>query len=429
MPKEYSFDINANPQPAISQIQAVNTALQNLGKNPIPIKAKIDTKSITSQLNNLKATIQLTPNMGGTGKNSFSGQLTSGINKGLSGSNLFGGQSSTGVNQAIKRWTQAAQITNAQGASRATKQMASVITAGADQTQAEYARRVKLFQRAISSTNDTKTRNSLQNKLDQFTESRVSDMTSAYSKQWQSLSDKFNKSLDSVYQKGRDFGNAVNIDDLRKQIDDLGDTLNNEKTWGGNKPQEFANRMAQAQDKLKTMMDSSNITMDTPSMAKYAQKMQRTLDGYMSHSTRQMGKKYLSQITDAMAGNSKIYLKDWKSQNIPNMEAFMARAAQENNSGAGFLRRVGASLKGQNAALIGSLLSTQSLRQMTSKMASNTKAVDSAMVELRKVSNQSPAELKESGNMAFRMAQQYGARGTDVINSMADWSRLNYQVQ
>lgn len=197
MPKTYGFDVDANVQPAISQINSVNTALQNLGKTPIPVK--INTNGITNQLKNLKASIQLTPQI-----------------KGGNGANSLFGRGTTGVNQAIKRWTQAAQITNTQGATKASKQLASAITAGADQTQATYARRVKLFERAIASTNDVKTRNSLQNKFDQFVEGRASDMASNYGKQWQNLSDQFNKSISSVYQRGRSFSDAVDVDGLRK---------------------------------------------------------------------------------------------------------------------------------------------------------------------------------------------------------------------
>lgn len=165
--------------------------------------------------------------------------------------------------------------------------------------------------------------------------------------------------------------------------------------------------------------------MDSTSIAKYAQKMSRALNGQMSNKTRKVGETYMDQMQDYLEGNSKVSWKDWRTQNIPGMESFMARASKENNGATGFFKRFSASLGAQNASFLAQYFSTQDMINYGKQMANNSKAVDSAMIELRKVSNQTPAELKTSQNMAFRMAQQYGARGTDVINSMADWSRLN----
>lgn len=54
--------------------------------------------------------------------------------------------------------------------------------------------------------------------------------------------------------------------------------------------------------------------------------------------------------------------------------------------------------------------------------------VDSAMIELTKVSNASSNELKNYFDEAAKSAKDLGASVSDVINATADWSRLGYSL-
>lgn len=57
------------------------------------------------------------------------------------------------------------------------------------------------------------------------------------------------------------------------------------------------------------------------------------------------------------------------------------------------------------------------------------KNFDTAMVELRKVSNDSLADLEAFGKESFDIANQIGRTGVEVTNSAADWSRLGYSIK
>lgn len=57
------------------------------------------------------------------------------------------------------------------------------------------------------------------------------------------------------------------------------------------------------------------------------------------------------------------------------------------------------------------------------------KDVDSAMIELRKVSDASSNELANYFDVAAESAKKYGATISDVINSTADFSRLGYSLK
>ena len=63
------------------------------------------------------------------------------------------------------------------------------------------------------------------------------------------------------------------------------------------------------------------------------------------------------------------------------------------------------------------------------KMVNEVTAVDSALIELRKVSDASDAEIQQSFEAATASAKKYGEAISDVINSQADWARLGYGVK
>ena len=52
--------------------------------------------------------------------------------------------------------------------------------------------------------------------------------------------------------------------------------------------------------------------------------------------------------------------------------------------------------------------------------------INSAQIELRKVSSASDSQLSQYWNQAAESAKKYGATVSDVISSTADWSRLGY---
>lgn len=55
--------------------------------------------------------------------------------------------------------------------------------------------------------------------------------------------------------------------------------------------------------------------------------------------------------------------------------------------------------------------------------------VDSAFVELHKVSTATPTEITDYFDRAATSAKKYGATISDVVNSTADWSRLGYNLE
>ena len=91
--------------------------------------------------------------------------------------------------------------------------------------------------------------------------------------------------------------------------------------------------------------------------------------------------------------------------------------------GKSFISTMGSQLK-----TVGQMLSTYDVIQaginQIGNMANNVLDVNSAMIELRKVSTASDVDIADYYDEAAASATKYGASIDEVINSTADWSRL-----
>lgn len=99
------------------------------------------------------------------------------------------------------------------------------------------------------------------------------------------------------------------------------------------------------------------------------------------------------------------------------------------------LNKLGASLKDQFSQAAQSFtqwLSVSSgvmtLVYQLQKMPKEVIKVDSAMVELNKVSDASVSEISKYFDEAANSAKKYGSAVSDMINATADWSRLGYNL-
>ncbi len=99
----------------------------------------------------------------------------------------------------------------------------------------------------------------------------------------------------------------------------------------------------------------------------------------------------------------------------------------EGLTGRSIFSEIGRGFK-QIAQFVGTYGLIQQIPQVITKMAGETIKVDSAITELRKVSDASDAELANSFTKATAAAKEYGVAISDVISSTADWKRLGYEL-
>ena len=90
--------------------------------------------------------------------------------------------------------------------------------------------------------------------------------------------------------------------------------------------------------------------------------------------------------------------------------------------------KIGNRLDDMNSKFIAQFLSWQDLIRYARELADNVIALDSAITELRKVSDASSERLSQSFEKSTQTAMDLGQSIEHVINVTADWSRLGYDV-
>ena len=89
---------------------------------------------------------------------------------------------------------------------------------------------------------------------------------------------------------------------------------------------------------------------------------------------------------------------------------------------------IGNRWKDMNAKFIAQFFSFQDILRYVRELAANVVALDSALTELRKVSDASTERLQQSFEKSAQSAQELGSTISDVINITSDWARLGYDV-
>ncbi len=154
-----------------------------------------------------------------------------------------------------------------------------------------------------------------------------------------------------------------------------------------------------------------------------AQKTLRENSAYTKEAKAQI-RDYIAEI-NALKGNmSKL---DY-NRISDGMKAVNMQMQEAGKTGKSFTHELGRGFKqiGQFAVTYGAV---QRIPYYLKQMANSTLEVDTAMTELRKVSDESDGQLNSYFEHATESAEKYGAKINEVINSAADWKRLGYTLE
>ena len=154
-----------------------------------------------------------------------------------------------------------------------------------------------------------------------------------------------------------------------------------------------------------------------------AQKTLRENSAYTKEAKAQI-RDYITEINALKGSMSKLdYNRISDGMKTVNMQ--MQEAGK---TGRSFTQELGRGFKqiGQFAVTYGAI---QRIPYLLKQMANATLDVDTAMTELRKVSDASDGQLTNYFEHAAVSAKQYGSVISDVISSAADWSRLGYSLE
>lgn len=185
---------------------------------------------------------------------------------------------------------------------------------------------------------------------------------------------------------------------------------------------EFLN--IKAQSKLDT-----NLLVDPAEVASLANTIQNFLDTNSAAAKEYKVQleniyKQLKDILDTGGELSKLDFSSLKAQ-ANDIEATVRGLHQTGNS---FWRSVAKNLKSSNAQFIATYFSFMDIVRYIRSMVTTVTEIDSALTELRKVSDASTERLVENFEKSAETAKDLGATISDVISATADWARMGYSV-
>ena len=246
----------------------------------------------------------------------------------------------------------------------------------------------------------------------------------------------YNAKVDSTIAKTQQWrdenGNArISTEQLRTALANLGTAYNNLNADGGDT---IANQKALKQAESELSAEIKKVTNEVTKMnAEYAKSSkvesfhQKLTEFYDKNTAthRKWGAE-LKQMMDATASGAKVANSELLRMELRYKE-IGNEARQTGKLGLSFFDSIKEQAKKFTQWVsVASVVTkgVQTLREMKDAVVE----VNSAMIELRKVSNASDNEIKNYFDEAAESAKRFGSSVSDMINATADWSRLGYNL-
>ena len=227
-------------------------------------------------------------------------------------------------------------------------------------------------------------------------------------------------------------GNArISTEQLRTALANLGTAYNNLNANGGDT---ITNQKALKQAESELSAEIKRVTNEVTKMnAEYAKSSkveslhQKLTEFYDKNSaTHKKWGNELKQMMDATASGAKVANSELLRMELRYKE-IGNEARQTGKLGLSFFDSIREQAKKFTQWVsVASVVTkgVQTLREMKDAVVE----VNSAMIELRKVSNASDNEIKNYFDEAAESAKRFGSSVSDMINATADWSRLGYNL-
>lgn len=177
-------------------------------------------------------------------------------------------------------------------------------------------------------------------------------------------------------------------------------------------------------DNIKIRMNSDDVKAGSKAAAQLADQIRSYMKQFDG-----MGKDYQKQLQNMVSMLSDPEIIQSTVNNIG--EAFSRLKVEIKDAGKevpSFFTKIKRSAIAQSAQFIGMYFSLYDIIRYARQFATTVTEVDSALTELRKVSNATDDVLAQSFQDSAVTAKELGSNLTDVINSTADWARLGYDV-
>ena len=186
------------------------------------------------------------------------------------------------------------------------------------------------------------------------------------------------------------------------------------------------NNMSNAAEKFGNTMTQIRNTGSKDLGLGIAERSANSVKTYYTENSKAL-KKYGAELRDLEQRYRSISTVAEKANLDNKFKNLKASISAEGLTGRSWLDEIGRSFK-QIGIFAGTYGIIQRVPEYLMKMSKSVLEVDTAMTELRKVSDATGNEITNYFSEATEVAKEYGRTISDVINSTADWSRLGYSL-
>ena len=220
------------------------------------------------------------------------------------------------------------------------------------------------------------------------------------------------------------------VPEIQERIEHIQTVIKNLKdeplNLNDNKSVVFFDTLVHKAEELKlAMKDANNQLADKGSVGGVKNK----IADFLKDNTN-MSKKFraeLQEMYNTLENGSNITKPALKAIDA-RFRDISASVKQAGQAGDSFFTKIGKQLTSLNANLIATYLSWRDIIRYIRSTAEAVTKLDSALTELRKVSDASTERLAQSFEKSAQTAQELGSTISHVINVTADWARLGYDV-
>lgn len=224
---------------------------------------------------------------------------------------------------------------------------------------------------------------------------------------------------------------ALAVQDLRQAFSDLKaakDTYDSDMSSGNYEALvssliRLKETMAQAQSEMKVLSNTQDHLLSASAKASEIKRF----ESYFSENTK-AAKKYADQVEELRLVLNNLNTVSDKIDFDARFSNLQAEIIKNGDTGKSFTDEIKRGVR-QIGEFVGVYGMLQQIPDAIISMLRTVVDVDSAITELRKVSNATDTQLSEYFSEATISAQKYGAAISDVISSTADWSRLGYSLE
>lgn len=304
-----------------------------------------------------------------------------------------------------------------------------------DQLDAEAYRKAwqeaEEYKNALKELNDAKAEGIAQSKAyNKEIEKQYADYTNLFQQAEVNLKKSYSKNMTSLTNSFVNVDSSKYVSNIREQIEKLQSEITELNSHpidlsDNNEIAYFDNLVNQAIELKLAMRNADNQLADLTSIGGEKNK----IADFLRDNTRMAkeAREALERMYDTLDSGAEI-TKPLLKQIDSGFREISASVKRADQSGDSLFTKINKQLTSMNANLVATYLSWRDIIRYIRTTAEAVTKLDSALTELRKVSDASTERLAQSFEKSAQTAQELGSTISHVINVTADWARLGYDV-